>query len=118
MLEDLDDEGENKNGWLIKTRTKSFVVYAATSAEKREWMIHIQRCIEALLNSMIIVTLQRIVQILIGRTVKTRKEIDCGSVSNRIKAMNKFDRAFTLKLQIRKQICRFFANFESIISIL
>lgn len=51
MLEDLDDEGENKNGWLIKTRTKSFVVYAATSAEKREWMIHIQRCIEALLNT-------------------------------------------------------------------
>jgi len=38
-----------RNGWLIKTPTKSFAVYAATSTEKREWMVHIQRCVDDLL---------------------------------------------------------------------
>ncbi len=39
-----------RNGWLIKTRRKSFAVYAATSSEKKEWMQHIQRCIEDLVS--------------------------------------------------------------------
>ncbi|KRY12585.1 Pleckstrin homology domain-containing family F member 2, partial [Trichinella patagoniensis] len=48
-LDNLEDEGELRNGWLIKTPTKSFAVYAATSSEKREWMIHIERCVVDLL---------------------------------------------------------------------
>lgn len=38
------------NGWLIRTATKSFVVYAATNTEKQEWMAHINKCIEDLLR--------------------------------------------------------------------
>lgn len=45
-LQDLQDEGSFTNGWQVKTPTKSFNVYAATSTEKREWMLHIQRCID------------------------------------------------------------------------
>lgn len=41
---------ENQNGWLIRTTTKSFAVYAATSTEKQEWMAHINKCIEDLLR--------------------------------------------------------------------
>jgi hypothetical protein len=51
MLEELEDDEELKNGWLVKARTKSFIVYAATHSEKREWMVHIQRCIDVLLSS-------------------------------------------------------------------
>lgn len=50
-LESLEDVGDSKHGWLIKTKTKSFAVYAATEGEKREWMLHIERCIQDLLNS-------------------------------------------------------------------
>lgn len=39
-----------KNGWVIKTSTKSFAVYAATPTEKEEWMAHIQRCVSDLLK--------------------------------------------------------------------
>uniref|UniRef100_A0A5S6R336 FYVE-type domain-containing protein n=1 Tax=Trichuris muris TaxID=70415 RepID=A0A5S6R336_TRIMR len=49
-LDNLEDDGELRNGWLIKTPTKSFAVYAATSSEKREWMIHIERCVNELLS--------------------------------------------------------------------
>ncbi|KRZ04474.1 Pleckstrin homology domain-containing family F member 2, partial [Trichinella zimbabwensis] len=49
-LDNLEDEGELRNGWLIKTPTKSFAVYAATSSEKREWMTHIERCVVDLLT--------------------------------------------------------------------
>ncbi|KAH7721893.1 Plekhf2 protein [Aphelenchoides avenae] len=49
-LENLDDEGDSRNGWLIKTRTKSFAVYAATPTEKSEWMLHITRSIDDLLK--------------------------------------------------------------------
>lgn len=38
------------NGWLIKTPTKSFTVYAATATEKSEWMNHIGKCVEDLLH--------------------------------------------------------------------
>lgn len=38
-------------GFLIKTKTKSFAVYAATEGEKHEWMLHIERCVQDLLNS-------------------------------------------------------------------
>ncbi|KAJ8925715.1 hypothetical protein NQ315_009562 [Exocentrus adspersus] len=41
---------EYKNGWLIKTASKSFAVYAATAVEKGEWMAHINKCIDDLLR--------------------------------------------------------------------
>ncbi|XP_011494268.1 PREDICTED: pleckstrin homology domain-containing family F member 2 [Ceratosolen solmsi marchali] len=47
-LESLADDGQYKNGWLIKTVTKSFAVYAATATEKQDWMAHITTCIEDL----------------------------------------------------------------------
>ncbi|KOC68331.1 Pleckstrin homology domain-containing family F member 2, partial [Habropoda laboriosa] len=49
-LESLADDGQYRNGWLIKTVTKSFAVYAATATEKQEWMAHITKCIEDLLR--------------------------------------------------------------------
>ncbi|XP_022201227.2 pleckstrin homology domain-containing family F member 2 isoform X2 [Nilaparvata lugens] len=49
-LESLEDDGQLRNGWLIRTATKSFAVYAATSTEKQEWMAHINKCIEDLLR--------------------------------------------------------------------
>ncbi|XP_056639047.1 pleckstrin homology domain-containing family F member 2 isoform X2 [Diorhabda carinulata] len=49
-LESLDDDSQYKNGWLIRTASKSFAVYAATPAEKRDWMAHINKCIEDLLR--------------------------------------------------------------------
>ncbi|KAL3095639.1 hypothetical protein niasHT_024465 [Heterodera trifolii] len=49
-LENLEDEGDSRNGWLVKTRTKSFVVYAATQIEKEQWMSHIRRCVEELID--------------------------------------------------------------------
>lgn len=49
-LESLQDEGQLRNGWLIRTASKSFAVYAATSTEKQEWMAHINKCIEDLLR--------------------------------------------------------------------
>ncbi|CAJ0928875.1 unnamed protein product, partial [Mesorhabditis belari] len=49
-LEDLEDEGRLKNGWVIKSPSKSFAVYAATPTEKREWMMHIVRCVTDLQN--------------------------------------------------------------------
>lgn len=41
---------EYRNGWLIRTASKSFAVYAATSTEKSEWMAHINKCIDDLLR--------------------------------------------------------------------
>lgn len=41
---------EYKNGWFIRTASKSFAVYAATQTEKKEWMAHIKKCIEDLLR--------------------------------------------------------------------
>ncbi|XP_067135911.1 pleckstrin homology domain-containing family F member 2-like isoform X2 [Centruroides vittatus] len=49
-LENLEDEGAVKNGWLIRTPTKSFAVYAATASEKTEWMAHINKCVEDLIR--------------------------------------------------------------------
>ncbi|RWS15865.1 Pleckstrin domain-containing family F member 2-like protein [Dinothrombium tinctorium] len=49
-LEDLKDDDAMQNGWLIKTPTKSFAVYAATNTEKQEWMQHIQRCVDELIK--------------------------------------------------------------------
>ncbi|XP_043921550.1 pleckstrin homology domain-containing family F member 2 [Protopterus annectens] len=48
-IESIQDEGELRNGWLIKTPTKSFAVYAATASEKSEWMNHINKCVSDLL---------------------------------------------------------------------
>lgn len=44
---------EFRNGWFIRTASKSFAVYAATSTEKEEWMAHIEKCIEDLLRKSI-----------------------------------------------------------------
>ena len=44
-----------KNGWLIKTPTKSFAVYAATATEKAEWMAHIEKCVDELIQRSTIV---------------------------------------------------------------
>lgn len=41
---------EYRNGWQIRTTSKSFAVYAATSTEKQEWMAHINKCVEDLLK--------------------------------------------------------------------
>ncbi|KAG5890701.1 hypothetical protein JTB14_016531 [Gonioctena quinquepunctata] len=49
-LESLQDDNQYKNGWLIKTASKSFAVYAATAVEKGEWMAHINKCIDDLLR--------------------------------------------------------------------
>ncbi|MCL4138021.1 UNVERIFIED_CONTAM: hypothetical protein GTU68_046604 [Idotea baltica] len=49
-LTSLEDEGHFRNGWLIKTPTKSFAVYAATATEKAEWMAHINKCVTDLLR--------------------------------------------------------------------
>lgn len=49
-IESIQDEGDLRNGWLIKTPTKSFAVYAATATEKSEWMNHINKCVSDLLS--------------------------------------------------------------------
>ncbi|KAK4312286.1 hypothetical protein Pmani_016267 [Petrolisthes manimaculis] len=49
-LSSLEDDGQFRNGWLIKTPTKSFAVYAATATEKAEWMAHISKCVSDLLR--------------------------------------------------------------------
>lgn len=48
-LENVDDECSLRNGWKIISPSKSFVVYAATSTEKSQWMSHIRRCVNDLL---------------------------------------------------------------------
>jgi hypothetical protein len=50
QLQSLEDNAQTRNGWLIRTTSKSFAVYAATSTEKQEWMAHISKCIEDLLR--------------------------------------------------------------------
>lgn len=50
QLQDLEDDGDMRNGWLVKTRSKSFAVFAATSTEKKEWMLHIERCVHDILT--------------------------------------------------------------------
>ncbi|TKS82683.1 Pleckstrin -like proteiny domain-containing family F member 2 [Collichthys lucidus] len=49
-IDTVPDEGDLRNGWLIKTPTKSFAVYAATATEKSEWMNHIGKCVGDLLQ--------------------------------------------------------------------
>ncbi|KAI1243520.1 hypothetical protein IHE44_0001147 [Lamprotornis superbus] len=49
-IDSIQDEGDLRNGWLIKTPTKSFAVYAATATEKSEWMNHINKCVSDLLS--------------------------------------------------------------------
>ncbi len=45
------DDPKLRNGWVILSPQKSFSVYATTSKEKTEWMMHINNCIEKLLNT-------------------------------------------------------------------
>jgi len=49
-IEDLSDDDPIQFGWLIRTPTKSFAVYAASLNEKREWINHINMCIKDLLD--------------------------------------------------------------------
>uniref|UniRef100_A0AC35G7N9 Uncharacterized protein n=2 Tax=Panagrolaimus sp. PS1159 TaxID=55785 RepID=A0AC35G7N9_9BILA len=55
QLGNLEDEAnvkhDVKHGWIIKTRMKSFAVYAATETEKQEWMLHIERCVQDLIKN-------------------------------------------------------------------
>ncbi|XP_065654109.1 pleckstrin homology domain-containing family F member 2 isoform X3 [Hydra vulgaris] len=46
----LDDDSNFRNGWQIVSPSKSFAVYAASPTEKAEWMAHIKKCIEQLLE--------------------------------------------------------------------
>ncbi|XP_076472071.1 pleckstrin homology domain-containing family F member 2-like [Babylonia areolata] len=48
-LENVEDDGSLRNGWKIINPSKSFVVYAATATEKKEWMAHIKTCVNELL---------------------------------------------------------------------
>lgn len=49
-IQSTEDMGNLKNGWQIISPRKSFVVFAATSTEKTEWMAHINKCIQDLLT--------------------------------------------------------------------
>lgn len=49
-LENVDDEGNLHNGWKIISPSKSFIVFAATATEKKEWMAHIKTCVNELLR--------------------------------------------------------------------
>ncbi|XP_069757807.1 pleckstrin homology domain-containing family F member 1 [Narcine bancroftii] len=49
-VQDLPDNTDQKNQWMIKTSRKSFVVCAATPFEKADWMRHIANCIQQLLE--------------------------------------------------------------------
>uniref|UniRef100_A0A8C5V3J5 Pleckstrin homology domain-containing family F member 1 n=1 Tax=Microcebus murinus TaxID=30608 RepID=A0A8C5V3J5_MICMU len=43
-LEPLPETLQARNRWLIRTARKSFVVSAASAAERQEWMGHIEEC--------------------------------------------------------------------------
>ncbi|OQR77323.1 pleckstrin homology domain-containing family F member 2-like [Tropilaelaps mercedesae] len=49
-LENIEDTSDLSHGWVIRTPTKSFVVYAASKKEKQQWMTHINTCINELLK--------------------------------------------------------------------
>ncbi|ERE51061.1 pleckstrin homology domain-containing family F member 1 [Cricetulus griseus] len=44
-LEPLPETLEAKNRWMIKTAKKSFVVSAASTTERQEWISHIEECV-------------------------------------------------------------------------
>ncbi|KAF1595903.1 UNVERIFIED_CONTAM: hypothetical protein FQV16_0000523, partial [Eudyptes robustus] len=50
QIENVEDEGESKYGFLVKTRTKSFVLYAISESEKEQWMSHIVKCVSTVLK--------------------------------------------------------------------
>ncbi|XP_075138218.1 ribonuclease P protein subunit p29 isoform X2 [Leptodactylus fuscus] len=47
--EKLDDSGDMRNRWMLKTSKKSFVVCAASYTEREEWISHIKECSSRLL---------------------------------------------------------------------
>lgn len=49
-LENVQDQGALRNGWKIISPSKSFVVFAATATEKKEWMAHIRKCVSDVLT--------------------------------------------------------------------
>lgn len=44
-LEPLPETAQAKNRWMIKTAKKSFVVSAASTTERQEWISHIEECV-------------------------------------------------------------------------
>lgn len=44
-LEPLPETLQAKNRWMIKTAKKSFVVSAASTTERQEWISHIEECV-------------------------------------------------------------------------
>ncbi|KAM8947236.1 pleckstrin homology domain-containing family F member 1 [Pelodytes ibericus] len=46
----LPDSKDMKNRWMLKTSKKSFVVSAASSSERSEWIGHINECTQQLLK--------------------------------------------------------------------
>lgn len=50
-VEDVEDDGDSRYGFLVKTRTKSFMVYAVSESEKDQWVSHINKCIGNVLRS-------------------------------------------------------------------
>lgn len=44
-LETLPETLHTKNRWMIKTAKKSFVVSAASTTERQEWISHIEECV-------------------------------------------------------------------------
>ncbi|XP_007887590.1 pleckstrin homology domain-containing family F member 1 [Callorhinchus milii] len=49
-IEDLVDDDGLKNRWMVKTSQKSFIVCAVTPFEKEDWLKHINRCVEQLME--------------------------------------------------------------------
>lgn len=49
-LQSIPDTSALRNGWQIISPNKSFTVYAATATEKAEWMAHIKKCVDDLIN--------------------------------------------------------------------
>ncbi|XP_022650017.1 pleckstrin homology domain-containing family F member 1 homolog isoform X2 [Varroa jacobsoni] len=49
-LENIEESADMCHGWVVRTPTKSFVVFAASRTEKQQWMTHITTCINELLK--------------------------------------------------------------------
>lgn len=49
-IQPVDNDGIYEHGWQIISPSKSFTVYAATSLEKSEWISHINKCVNDLIN--------------------------------------------------------------------
>uniref|UniRef100_A0A914XC75 Uncharacterized protein n=1 Tax=Plectus sambesii TaxID=2011161 RepID=A0A914XC75_9BILA len=50
VVETLPDAAETRNGWLLKTKQKSFALFASSETEKEYWMKYIEKCVQDLLT--------------------------------------------------------------------